>query len=198
MSTTLQLFLGIFAVLGFASAVALTLRYTVAKGQPHAVIDNLNDRINAWWVMVAVVGLAFAFGKAGVIVLFALLSLLALREFVTLTYTRRSDHLALALAFYLALPVQYLLIWIEWYGLYSIFIPVYGFLLLPIVAALRADTTRFLDRIATVQWALMLAVFCLSHVPALVTLQIPGFGGREILLIAFLVIVVQSDRKSVV
>lgn len=193
MSTTLKLFLGIFAVLGFASAVALTLRYTVAKGQPHAVIDNLNDRINAWWVMVAVVGLAFAFGKAGVIVLFALLSLLALREFVTLTYTRRSDHLALALAFYVALPVQYLLIWIEWYGLYSIFIPVYGFLLLPIVAALRADTTRFLDRIATVQWALMLAVFCLSHVPALVTLQIPGFGGREILLIAFLVIVVQSS-----
>ncbi len=193
MSTTLQLFLGIFAVLGFASAVALTLRWTVAKGKPHAVIDNLNDRINAWWVMVAVVGLAFAFGKAGVIVLFALLSLLALREFVTLTYTRRSDHLALALAFYVALPVQYLLIWIEWYGLYSIFIPVYGFLLLPIVAALRADTTRFLDRIATVQWALMLAVFCLSHVPALVTLQIPGFGGREILLIAFLVIVVQSS-----
>lgn len=193
MSTTLKLFLGIFAVLGFASAVALTLRHTVAKGQPHAVIDNLNDRINAWWVMVAVVGLAFAFGKAGVIVLFALLSLLALREFVTLTYTRRSDHLALALAFYVALPVQYLLIGIEWYGLYSIFIPVYGFLLLPIVAALRADTTRFLDRIATVQWALMLAVFCLSHVPALVTLQIPGFGGREILLIAFLVIVVQSS-----
>ena len=193
MSTTLKLFLGIFAVLGFASTVALTLRHTVAKGKPHAVIDNLNDRINAWWVMVAVVGLAFAFGKAGVIVLFALLSLLALREFVTLTYTRRSDNLALALAFYLALPVQYLLIWIEWYGLYSIFIPVYGFLLLPIVAALRADTERFLERIATVQWALMLAVFCLSHVPALVTLQIPGYGGREILLIAFLVIVVQSS-----
>ena len=193
MSTTLKLFLGIFAVLGFASAVALTLRYTVARGKPHAVIDNLNDRINAWWVMVGLVALAFAFGKTGVIVLFALLSLLALREFVTLTYTRRSDHLALALVFYLALPVQYLLIWIEWYGLYSIFIPVYGFLLLPIVAARRADTERFLERIATVQWALMLAVFCLSHVPALVTLQIPGYGGREILLIAFLVIVVQSS-----
>ena len=193
MSTTLKLFLGIFAVLGFASAVALTLRYTVARGKPHAVIDNLNDRINAWWVMVGLVALAFAFGKTGVIVLFALLSLLALREFVTLTYTRRSDHLALALVFYLALPVQYLLIWIEWYGLYSIFIPVYGFLLLPIVAALRADTERFLERIATVQCALMLAVFCLSHVPALVTLQIPGYGGREILLIAFLVIVVQSS-----
>lgn len=193
MSTTLRLFLGIFAVLGFASSVALILRRTVARGQPHAVIDNLIARINAWWVMVALVALAFVFGEGGVIVLFALLSLLALREFVTLTYTRRSDHLALAMVFYIALPMQYALIWIEWYGMYSIFIPVYGFLFLPIVSALRADTTRFLDRIAAVQWALMLAVFCLSHVPALVTLQIPGFEGREILLIAFLVIVVQSS-----
>ena len=193
MSTTLRLFLGVFAVLALASTIALTLRYTIAKGRPHAVIDNLIDRINAWWVMVALVALAFAFGEGGVIVLFALLSLLALREFVTLTYTRRSDHLALAMAFYVALPMQYALIAIDWYGMYSIFIPVYGFLFLPIISALRADTTRFLDRIAAVQWALMLAVFCLSHVPALVTLDIPGFEGREILLIAFLVIVVQSS-----
>lgn len=193
MSTTTALFLGIFGVLLFASTIAYGLRWKVARGKPHAVIDNLTDRINAWWVMVGLVALAFAFGKTGVIVLFGLLSFLALREFVTLTHTRRSDYLALALAFYIALPMQYLLVWIEWYGLYSIFIPVYGFLLLPIVAALRADTTHYLDRIASVQWALMLAVFCLSHVPALVTLTIPGFEGRQILLIAFLVIVVQSS-----
>lgn len=193
MSTTTLLFLGIFGVLLFASGVAFALKQKVARGRPHAVIDNLTDRINAWWVMVGLVALAFAFGKTGVIVLFALLSFLALREFVTLTHTRRSDYLALALAFYIALPMQYLLVWIEWYGLYSIFIPVYGFLLLPIVAALRADATNFLDRIASVQWALMLAVFCLSHVPALVTLNLPGFEGRQILLIAFLVIVVQSS-----
>ncbi|MCB1588857.1 MAG: phosphatidate cytidylyltransferase, partial [Xanthomonadales bacterium] len=191
MNTTHALFVGIFAVLAMATVAGRWLRHRAAG--PNAVLDNLNARIDAWWAMVIVVGLAFAFGKGGVIVLFALLSLLALREFVTLTYTRRSDHLALALAFYVALPVQYALIWIEWYGLFSIFIPVYGFLILPIFAALRADPNRFFDRIAAVQWALMLAVFCLSHVPALLTLQIPGYGGRELLLIAFLVIVVQSS-----
>ena len=191
MNTTHALFVGIFAVLAMATLAGRWLRHRAAG--PNAVLDNLNARIDAWWAMVIVVGLAFAFGKGGVIVLFALLSLLALREFVTLTYTRRSDHLALALAFYVALPVQYALIWIEWYGLFSIFIPVYGFLILPIFAALRADPNRFFDRIAAVQWALMLAVFCLSHVPALLTLQIPGYGGRELLLIAFLVIVVQSS-----
>ncbi len=193
MSTTVWLFIGIFAVLGLATAVGRVLRLRLADGASSSVIDNLNARIDAWWAMVIAVGLAFLCGKAGVMILFGLLSLLALREFVTLTYTRRSDHLALALAFYIALPVQYALIWIEWYGLFSIFIPVYGFLILPIVAALRADPTRFFDRIAAVQWALMLAVFCLSHVPALMTLHIPGYEGRQLLLIAFLVIVVQSS-----
>jgi phosphatidate cytidylyltransferase len=192
-SETIRLFLGIFAILALATVIGQVLRWRVARGQPHGVIDNLNQRIAAWWAMVALVALAFAAGKGGVIVLFALLSLLALREFVTLSYTRRSDHVALAMAFYVFLPLQYGLIWIEWYGLYSIFIPVYAFLFLPIIAALRADTNRFLERIAEVQWALMLAVFCLSHVPALVTLEVPGYAGRNLLLIAFLVIVVQSS-----
>jgi phosphatidate cytidylyltransferase len=193
MTETSRLFLAIFAVLLVATAVAQALHRFVAKGQPHAVIDNLSSRINAWWGMVVLIALAFFFGKGGVIVMFALLSFLALREFVTLSYTRRSDHLALAMCFYVALPVQYAFVWIEWYGMYSIFIPVYGFLFLPIIAALRNDTTRFLVRISEVQWALMLSVFCLSHVPALVTLNIPGYAGRHLLLIAFLVIVVQSS-----
>ena len=120
-------------------------------------------------------------------------SFAALREFITLTPTRRGDHVALAVAFFVVLPLQYWLIWIDWYGLYSIFIPVYVFLLLPIVAALRGDTTDFIGRIAEVQWGLMISVFCVSHVPALLTLPIPGFTGTDLLLIAFLVLVVQSS-----
>ena len=75
------------------------------------------------------------------IALFGFASFTALREFVTLLSTRRSDHLALVIAFFVILPAQYYFIWIEWYGLYSIFIPVYAFLLLPIIAA-RAATPR--------------------------------------------------------
>ncbi len=125
--------------------------------------------------------------------LFAFASFAALREFVTLTNTRRADHWALALAFFVILPVHYWLIWAGKYGMYSIFIPVYAFLLLPILAALRGDKDRFLVRIAEVQWALMICVYCASHVPALLDLKIPGYEGRNILLIAFLVVVVQSS-----
>ena len=181
---------GLFAVLALASVVGFTLARRVA-GAPNAVVDNLNDRIRAWWVMVVLMGLALIGGKTGVTLLFGFCSFAALREFITLTDTRRADHWALATAFFVVLPVQYYLIWIEWYGLYSIFIPVYAFLLMPIIAAARGDTDHFLIRIAEVQWALMICVFATSHVPALLSLDIAGYEGRNVLLIAFLVIVVQ-------
>ncbi len=187
---TLALFGGIAAVLATASLIGFALRSRYAQSP---VVDNLNARIKAWWVMVALIALAFALGKAGVIALFAVASFVALREFLTLTHTRRGDHLALAAAFFVVLPLQYYLIWIEWYGLYSILIPVYVFLLLPVLAALRGDTASFMRRIAEVQWGLMISVFCVSHVPALLTLPIPGFEDRKLLLIAFLILVVQSS-----
>lgn len=155
------------------------------------MIDNLNARINAWWAMVLVIGFAFWLGQAAVILLFYGVSFYALREFITLTPTRRSDYPALVAAFYFVLPMQYLLIYIDWYSMFSIFIPVYVFLLLPILASLGGDTKHFLERASKVQWGLMLAVFCISFVPALLTLDIPGFEGRNLLLIAYLVIVVQ-------
>jgi len=190
---TVTLFGGILAVLAAASLVGWVLARRQPAGVPSPVIDNLNARIRAWWVMAALIGVAFVLGNPGVVVLFALVSFAGLREFVTLTHTRRGDHYALAVAFFVVLPFQYYLVWIEWYGLFSIFIPVYVFLLLPVVAALRGDTTRFMIRIAEQQWALMIAVYCVSYVPALLTLPIPGFEGRKVLLVAFLVLVVQAS-----
>jgi len=190
---SLALFIGVAAVLIVASVVGYVLHRRFGTEGPNPNIENLNSRIKAWWAMVALLGLAFAFGRAGVIVLFALASLAALREFITLTPTRRGDHVALAVAFFVVLPLQYYLIWIDWYGLYSVFIPVYVFLLLATIAALRQDTKDFMGRVAETQWGLMISVFCLSHVPALLGLKIPGYEGRNLLLIAFLILVVQSS-----
>ena len=88
---------------------------------------------------------------------------------------------------------RYVLIATHWYGLFSIFIPVYAFLLLPAVAAIGGDTERFLARMAEVQWGLMIAVFCISHAPALLTLDIPGYAGRNGLLLMYLLLVVQMS-----
>jgi phosphatidate cytidylyltransferase len=187
----LTLLAGFAAILVAASVIGYVLQSRLSPDGSNAAIDNLNDRIRAWWVMVALMGLALIGGRTGVTLLFACCSFAALREFVTLTSTSRADHWALAGAFFAVLPIQYYLIWISWYGLYSIFIPVYAFLMMPIIVVLRGDTHNYLVRIAEVQWALMICVFCASHVPALMSLDIPGYEGKNVLLIAFLVIVVQ-------
>ena len=175
-----------------ASAVGFALKLR-AGWQPHSVIDNLNARIKAWWVMILVLGLAFALGRVAVVLLFLGISFYALREFITLTPTRRADYFALLAAFYVALPLQYFFILTGWYGMMAIFLPVYGFLLLPIFAALGGDTTRFLERASSVQWGVMIAIYCISAVPALLLISIPGYEGRNLLLIAWLVLVVQGS-----
>jgi phosphatidate cytidylyltransferase len=185
------LVLGILTVLIAASAIGYILQRRLSPDGSNASIENLNARIKAWWVMAILIGLAFLAGRIGVLVLFGFCSFAALREFITLTHTKRADHWALAAAFFVVLPIQYFLLWAKQYGIFSIFIPVYAFLLMPIISVLRGDTERFLDRIAEVQWALMICVFCASHVPALLTLNIAGYEGRNVLLIAFLVIIVQ-------
>lgn len=190
-SDLITLVLGIFAVLIVASLVGYVLHRRLSPDGSNSAVENLNARIKAWWIMVIFIGVAFLAGRAGVIILFAFCSFAALREFITLTNTKRADHWALASAFFVVLPIQYYLLWAEEYGIYSIFVPVYAFLLMPIISVLRGDTERFLIRIAEVQWALMICVFCASHVPALLTLNIPGYEDRNVLLIAFLVIVVQ-------
>jgi len=189
---TTRLFLGLVAVLATASLVAGVLSWRAAKPLP-STLENLNARIKAWWIMVAGISVAFLFGKGGVVLLFAFVSFAALREYVTLTNTRRADRWTLLGMFLVVIPVQYYLIWIDWYGLYSIFVPVYCFLAMPALTAIRGDTSRFLERVSEQQWGIMLSVYCISHVPALVTLPIPGNEGRGLLLIAFLIATVQGS-----
>jgi phosphatidate cytidylyltransferase len=186
------LFAGIFAALAFATLVSEFLRWRT-RGKPSPVIDNLVARIRAWWVMAGLVGLGFVCGRTGVIVLFLFVSLFALREFITLAPTRRGDYWALVAAFYVVLPWQYWLVYTNWYGMFTLLIPVYAFLVMPILSAREGDTTRFLERAAKVQWGLLICVFCISHVPALLNLKIPGNEGGGQLLIAFLLIVLQSS-----
>ena len=191
--TLLWLLCGLVILLAVATVVGRMLARRASGASAIATMDNLNKRIRAWWLMVAVLAVAFFFGKAVTLVLFALTSFYCLREFISLTPTRPADHAALAAAFYVFLPLQYILIGIDWQTLFSIAIPVYAFLALPALAVLRHETDGFLERSAKVQWALMLTVYCISHAPALLLLKIPGFEGRNVLLLFFLIFVVQAS-----
>lgn len=184
---------GVLVVLVVASAVGAVLAQRVTSEQGRVTVTNLNARVRSWWVMIAVFAAAVLTGDTGAVVLFALISFFALREFVTLTQTRHGDHRALLWIFFLVTPVQYWLVWDDWYGLFAIFIPVFVFLLVPTRIALTGDTERFLERAATIQWALMICVYCVSHAPALLMLDVTGDANGGIKLLLFLVIVVQGS-----
>ena len=187
----LALAFGSFGILIALTVLGELLHARQQPDQPNPVLENYMTRIQSWWGMVAFVGVALLLGKVGVMVLFAFCSFAALREFLTLTTKAQADHMSLALAFFAVLPLQYFFVGMGWTGMYTVFIPVYAFLLLPIVSALRGNADKFLVRVAETQWGLMIAIFSVSHVPALINIDIAGYGDRNILMIAFLVMVVQ-------
>jgi phosphatidate cytidylyltransferase len=162
---------------GMLAAVLLAslIGYILKRRQPdRAVIENLNARIRSWWIITLLCGGALLAGRCAIIWLFALVSVLALREFLTQSPAGRFVRFV---CFFLLLPAQYLLIGFDWYGLFCIWIPVYGFLAL----AFAGST----------YWGVMVCVYCVSHIPALLMLRITGYEGREPLLVVFVVLIAQ-------
>src|SRR3954451_3354830 len=152
-----------------AAVVVVLLSVATAVGQfvkrqPHlglnaAAIATFNRRLGAWWIICALLGLAFI-SPTLTVALFGLMSFWALREFITLTPTRPGDHRALFWVFFVITPLQYYLLSARWYGLFIVLIPVYAFLFIPLRNAIAGDTERFLERTAKIQWALMICVYC--------------------------------------
>lgn len=191
----LKLFGGILALLTVSSITGAVLQQKVSSEGGRKVVDNLVARTNAWWIMAALFAAGITLGRTATLLMFAGASFFALREFITLTPTRRGDHRSLFWAFFIILPLNYITLGTAWYGLFVILIPVYAYLFIPMRAALAGDTENFLERTSKVQWGLMVAVYFLSYAPALLTLPIPGWSvehpERNARLLFFLVFVVQ-------
>jgi phosphatidate cytidylyltransferase len=182
-------FAGIFVLLA-AVTVALLV---AARRMPGRDLAELRQRTKTWWVIVVLFALALVLGTTAGIVLFAFVSFLSLKEFLSLIPTRRVDRRVLLWA-YLAIPVQYLWVAYAWYGMFIIFIPVYMFLAIPMLMALQGQTANYLRAAGTLHWGLMITVFALSHAAMLLMVddaQNPVAGGAGLLL--YLVVLTQAN-----
>lgn len=192
--TTFGLVGGVLTLLTMATGIGQLLKKQADTGLNPVVIEQFNLRIRAWWVLCAVLAAAFLAGQTATVVLFGLLSFWALREFITLTPTRMADHRALFWVFFLFTPLQYVLIGMNRYQLYSVVIPVYGFLFIPARIAFAGDYKRYLERCAKIQAGLMICVYCLSYAPAILYLDIaatvPDYKGQNARLLFFFLLVV--------
>ncbi|MCR5883617.1 phosphatidate cytidylyltransferase [Rhizobacter sp. J219] len=187
------LFVIIFGVLSFATAVAF-MKSLQAPPDKQEATDAMWRDLRALWVGTVLFWISWATGAVVSTLLFAIISFLALREFITLTHTRRGDHRALLMAFFFVLPVQYWLAGGRYFDLFSVFIPVYAFAALPILAVFGNDATRFLERTAKIQWGTMVCVYGMSHAPALLLLEFRNYEDRGAFLVLYLVIVVVTAQ----
>lgn len=159
--------LGIFAALLIASLISIAL----VRVKSDRDWTELRARIRTWWVIAALVAGSLLLSPDTAIWFFALVSYLALKEFFSLIPTRRADRRVLFWA-YVAVPVQYVWVSMDWYGMFIVFVPVYLFLLLPSRMILIGDTNGFLRAIGTLQWGLMGCVFFLSHAAYLLVFHV--------------------------
>ncbi|EPL0490182.1 phosphatidate cytidylyltransferase [Citrobacter koseri] len=169
---------------------ALLLVATVVNGllvllRPGKDWQELTLRIRTWWVIIVLFSLVMLSPQWLALTFFALVSFIALKEFLTLAPSRQSDRMPL-LWMFIAIPINYWLIGIGWYGMFVVFIPVYVFLFLPARMVLTGDTQGFLRTASQLHWSLMTTVFAFSHVAFLLVLPADGLQTGA-LLVLFLV-----------
>ena len=147
--------IGLLFVVGFGLLTVITLiAFTRTLRDRSAAELDAHERfkrdLRAVWVGAVLFWISWVAGGIVSTLLFALVSFLALREFVTLTHTRRGDHRSLLLAFFVILPLQYAIVAGRNFNLFTVFIPVYVFLAIPVISALAGDPERFLERNAKI------------------------------------------------
>ena len=150
---------GVLALLSLATALSAVLPLLRPSGE----FRELQQRLSSWWVMIAALGGALLLGWQATVLLFGMISFIALREFLSLAPTRREDRLII-LAAYLSIPVSYAFVALDIYGIFLVIIPVYAFLLTPFLMACFGQTRRYLSTVAMFHWALMTCVYNLGYV----------------------------------
>lgn len=132
---------------------------------------EIKERTITWWWMIAVFMMAVATHRIVSFSFMGILCFLALKEYFSLLPASETggaknlslkDHLPV-LVCYLAILITACLAYMEWFGLYLIIVPVYTFLLIPIIFVLQNRTEGTIRSLGFISIGLMFFVFNLGH-----------------------------------
>ncbi|WP_205648782.1 phosphatidate cytidylyltransferase [Acuticoccus kandeliae] len=144
--------------IGFAAILVILAAGTIAS----IWLTAIRARVKTWWIIAALIGGALLLGRMAVIVVFAFISFVALREYLSLVPTRREDRPALLVA-YALVPASYLIVALDWYGIYLVFVPVYVFLLMPAILVLNGRTTGYLAATGILHWGIVITIYNIGY-----------------------------------
>ena len=164
----------VLGVLASFSLVSLALRLRKAS-----MAEEIWNRTETWWWMVAVSMLAFSTHRLVSFVFLGFLCFSALREFYSLMPMKSlSGDVGLAfkdrtvvLVTYLWVPALVYVAYIHWYELFIILVPVYLFLLIPILFVLQGRTEGAVRSLGIIALGVMFFVFNLGHTLFMINLS---------------------------
>ncbi len=167
---------------------------THRKIQRHPDKDyrELKQRVTSWWWMIGILFACLALGYKATVILFAVISFLALKEFFSIVPLRQVDR-RVVFWVYLTIPLQYYWIGTGWYTMSLIFIPVYLFLFIPVRMVLMGETQGFIRSVGVLQWGAMLTVFCIGHLAMLAALNVVNPDAGSMGLVLFVLFLTQFN-----
>lgn len=183
--------LSILGLLAIATLTQIILQYR----RPGKDYSELQQRITSWWWIISLLFIFLAAGTTLSVIFFAILSYLALKEFISIVPTRQTDRNAVFWV-YLSIPFQYYWVATGWYGMFIIFIPVYLFLLIPARMTLKGDTDGFIRSAGILHWSAMLTIFSISHIAYLLVLPEKNPLAGNVGLVLFVLFLTQFNDVS--
>ena len=176
---TAWLIAAVMILLIIGSLVGKLLERSSEERLNSAIVRSFNQRIRSWWLMCAILIAGLVIGRTGTVVLFGMIGFWALREFITMTPTRRGDHRALFWVLVIFTPLQFLLVGLnDERQMFKVLLPIIAALFVPMRIALANDEKRFLERSAKILIGILICVYALSFAPALLYLQIVDSTGK--------------------
>lgn len=192
--------LGLRAGLALAGVWVFLISATVfvlarKKSNPLRDHRELSQRMRSWWVIIGLLSVALVLGTTPTIILFAFVSYLALKEYLTIIPTQMQDRTVLVWA-YLLVPGQYFFVWYVDFEMFLVLIPVYGLAVIAMSMILTGVTDGYISRIGTIYWGLLMTVFSISHLAYLLVLPEPGDPVTGAGLLLYVVLLTQANDVS--
>jgi phosphatidate cytidylyltransferase len=158
----LKILLIIIGILVFFTIISLVLGAVKSS-----LADEISLRTKTWWWMIAVFMLALAINKIISFIFLGFLCFAALREYYSLLpMNEKAENCLLSFKDRISIFISYLaipfIIWLAYtgqYGFFWIFIPVYLFLLIPIIFVLQNRTTGTIKTIGIISLGFMFFVY---------------------------------------
>ena len=168
------------------------ITYFLTIKHPNSDFKELSMRIKSWWIMIGILFAVLLSSKGIAITFFGFLSFLMLKEFLSIVPTRIDDRQVIFWA-YIAIPIQYFWIYLEWYGMFIVFMPIFIFLIIPMRMVLIGETSGFIRAAGILTWTSMLSVFNIGHIAYLLVLPEKNLAAGNVGLVLFILFMTQFN-----